>query len=274
MIAAKAKYAPRIFQSCLRLCVFVSGVVLILGSATPPPPPPRPTATATASPAPPRPTKDIDETKPHSVVRLVAAKPPIPLSDQHVVTIARRYQVKSELIGSSWYTTRTSRYIPNGTILVANRNIQFGFGFSSLDLTSHERLGDESVGSVPLGLSLVVRNESARGVTIDWNTVNLIDQAGRAHGVIHRGVKMADRSGVLASSTIPPGAVLDDFVYPSEVLSFSSGRYGSGWTGVNFFEAMKPQQQFKLYLPLKHGAETVEYQFVFEVGAPEQRGTL
>jgi len=85
---------------------------------------------------------------------------------------------------------------------------------------------------------------------------------------------MADRSGVLASSTIPPGAVLDDFVYPSEVLSFSSGRYGSGWTGVNFFEAMKPQQQFKLYLPLKHGAETVEYQFVFEVGAPEQRGTL
>jgi hypothetical protein len=107
-------------------------------------------------------------------------------------------------------------------------------------------------------------------VTIDWNTVNLIDQAGRAYGVIHHGVKMADRSGVLAPSTIPPGAALDDFVYPKELVSFSGGKYGSGWIGDKFFEAMKPRQQFKLYLPLKHGTEMVEYQFVFEVGAPEQ----
>jgi hypothetical protein len=267
-MTTNTKYHPRIFRFCLRLCVFVFGVVLILGSATPPPPPPRPTATL--PPPPPRPGADIDETKPHSVVRLVTVTPPIPLSDQHVVTIDRHYQVKSQWLVSSWHTTRTSRYIPKGTILVANRNIQFGFGFSSLDLTS----SDGSAISAPLGLSLVVRNESARGMTIDWNTVTLIDQAGTAHGVIHRGVKMADRSGVLAPSTIPPGAVLDDFVYPREVISFSGGRYGSGWTGVNFFEAMKPQQQFKLYLPLKHGAETVEYQFVFEIGAPEQRGTL
>jgi hypothetical protein len=242
-------YYPRIFRFCLRLCVFVSGVVLIFGSAAPPPPPPRPVAS-------------IDETKPHSVVRLVAVTPPIPLSDQRVVAIDRHY-VKS-------HTMRTSTYIPKGTILVANRNIQFGFGFSSLDLTSQDRLGNESATSVPLGLSLVVRNGSAQGVTIDWNTVSLIDQVGRAHRVIHRGVKMADRSGVLAPDTIPPDAVLDDFVYPSDVLSFSSGRYSTGWTGVNFFEAMKPQQRFKLYLPLKHGTETVEYQFVFEVGAPEQ----
>ena len=38
----------------------------------------------------------------------------------------------------------------------------------------------------------------------------------------------------------------------------------------NFFEGLKPQQQFKLYLPVKHGTETVEYQFVFEVSAPMQ----
>jgi hypothetical protein len=242
---------PGIFRFCLRLCIFVSGVLLILGSATTPPPPP---------------AADINETKPHSVVRLVAVTPPIPLSDQHVVTIDRHYQVKSQWVVSSWHTTRTSRYIPKGTIRVANHNIQFDFGFSSLDLTA----SDGSASSVPLGLSLILRNGSVQGVTIDWNTVTLIDQAGRAYGVIHRGVKMADRSGVLAPSTIPPGAVLDDFVYPRDALGFSGGRYGSGWIGVNFFEAMKPQQQFKLYLPLKYGAETVEYQFVFEVGAPAQ----
>src|SRR5262245_12363340 len=133
------RYYPRILRFCLRLCVFVSGIVLILASATPPPP---------------RPAADIDETKPHSVVRLVAVTPPIPLSDQHVVTIDRRYQVKSQWLVSSWHTTRSSRYIPKGTILVVDRDIQFGFGFTPLDLTALEGPGSESASSVPLGLSL------------------------------------------------------------------------------------------------------------------------
>jgi hypothetical protein len=202
------------------------------------------------------------------VVRLVGLTPSIALPHQRVVTIDRHYQVKSTWIGSSWHTTRTSQYIPKGTILVVDRELQFGFGFSPLDLTSHEALGGESATSVPLGLSLVVRNGSAQSVTLDWNAVTIIDQGGRAQGVIHRGVKMADRSGIQASSTIPPGAMLEDFVYPREMLGFSGGRYGSGWTAVNFFEGLKPQQQFKLYLPVKHGTETLEYQFVFEVSTP------
>jgi hypothetical protein len=243
----------RILRFCFLVCVFTSGFIAIIGSASRPPQPPRPTT-------------DVDETKPHSVVQLIAVTPSMALPDQRTVTIDRRYQVKSEWLVSSWYTTRVSQYIPKGTILLVDRDLQFGFGFSSLDLASHEG----SVSSAPLGLSLVVRNGSARGVTIDWNAVTIIDHMGRARGVIHRGVKMADRSGILAPSTIPPGAILEDFVYPKELLSFSGGRYGSGWTAVNFFEAMKPGQQFKLYLPVKHGTETVEYQFVFEANAPTE----
>jgi hypothetical protein len=150
-----------------------------------------------------------------------------------------------------------------------DRDIQFGFGFTPLELTSRERVGSDSANSVPLGLSVLVRNGSTRGLNIDWNAVALIDSAGRAQGVIHKGVKMADRSGVLAPSTIPPGAILEDFVYPREVLSFAGGRYGSGWIGVNFFEAMQPNEQFKLYLPIKLGNETIEYQFVFQVSAQQ-----
>jgi hypothetical protein len=86
--------------------------------------------------------------------------------------------------------------------------------------------------------------------------------------VIHRGVKMADRSGVSGTKHHPPGAILEDFVYPREVLRFSGGRYGSGWTGVNYFEAVQANRQFKLYLPIRLGNDTKEYQFVFQVSAP------
>ena len=262
MVTTDDKRRFRRLRYCFLVCVFASGIIAIIGSG-----PHTPTYTYTPPP-PPRPITDVDETTPHSVVRLVGLTPSIALPNQRVVTIDRHYQVKSTWIVSSWHTARTSQYIPKGTILVVDRELQFGFGFSPLDLTSHEALGGKSATSVPLGLSLVVRNGSARSVTIDWNTVTIIDQGGRAQGVIHRGVKMADRSGILAPSTIPPGAMLEDFVYPREMLSFSGGRYGSGWTAVNFFEGLKPQQQFKLYLPVKHGTETVEYQFVFEVSTP------
>jgi hypothetical protein len=79
---------------------------------------------------------------------------------------------------------------------------------------------------------------------------------------------MADRGGVLTPSTVPPGATLDEFVYPRELISFSSSRYGSSWLGVQFFETMKPGTNFTLYLPIKHGSDTIEYQFRFEAGQP------
>jgi len=244
-----------VLRFCALVCVYGSGVIAILASGSRPP-----TSPYRPSPA------DIDETKPHSAVRLVAVTPSIALTDQRVVMIDRHYEEKSS--GTSLFRLRTSRYIPKGTILVVDRDIQFGFGFSGLDLTSSE--GREQVSSIPLGLNLIVRNRSPRSINIDWNAVTVIDATGRIYRVVHRGVKMADRSAILAPSTIPPGATLDDFVYPQELMSFSGGRYGSGWTGINFFEAIKPGQQFKLYLPVKQGNDIVEYQFVFEVTAPAQ----
>jgi hypothetical protein len=195
-----------------------------------------------------------DQRKPLIGVRLVEVTPSA-LPGQQVVTVDR----------TALCTGKQVRYVPRGTITVVDNEIQFAFGFSALDVTSI----DESGSSHPLSLSLLVRNGSSRGITIDWNAVTVIDASGRAYGVIHRGVKMADRSAILAPSTIPPGAVLEDFVYPKELLSFFSGRYGSGWMGVHFFEMMQPPQRFKLYLPIKYGNDTVEYQFIFAVGAPE-----
>ena len=85
---------------------------------------------------------------------------------------------------------------------------------------------------------------------------------------------MADRSGVLAPSTIPPGGTLDDFVYPSEYIAFRSGdRYvASSWLGRNFIEGMKPGDKFRVFFPLKSTGGMIEYQFTFEVGGPDPAG--
>jgi hypothetical protein len=190
------------------VCVYGLGVIAILASGSRPP---RSTY-APQTPSQPSCPPGIDETKPNSSVQLVAVTPSSPLPTERVVTIDRHYEEKSSWLVSSCHTSRKSRYIPKGNIVVVDREIQFGFGFSPLELTSYE--GRELVTSTPLGLSLLVKNSSARGVNIDWNAVTLIDATGKAYGVIHRGVKMADRSGILAPSTIPPGAILEDFVYP------------------------------------------------------------
>ena len=253
-----SKRPDGLYRLLMLACVYVVGVVGILGSGA------RPGPTTSQASCPP----GIDETKPHSVIRLVGVTPPITLPQQAGVTIDRHQKQTSSRLGSSCSTSGSSRYLPKGNIVIVDRELQFGFGFSALDLTSYDPTTKDT--SSPLGLNVIVRNGSGRGVNIDWNAVSIIGPTGKAYGIIHRGAKMADRTAVMAPSTVPPGAILEDFVYPRDVVSFSGGRYGSGWTGVNFFEAMKPEQQFKLYLPIKHGTDTVEYQFVFEVNQPAQ----
>jgi hypothetical protein len=249
-----------LFRITLLLCVYGLGIIAIVASGGRPPASTYSPSTQ-ANPSCPPP---VNETKPVSAIQLVEVTPPVDLPVERVITISRQYEEKY-LFSSCSSLSRSSRYLAQGNIALTDRDLQFGFGFSPLDLTSYEERS--SVTSVPLGLSVVVKNTAARAATIDWNAVTIIDGTGKTYGVIHRGVKMVDRSGVLAPSTIPPGAALEDFVYPRELMTFSGGRYAS-WIAVNFFEAFKPPQRFKLYLPVKFGNDTLEYQFAFEVIAP------
>lgn len=226
-----------------------------------------------STPAPPE--SDRTETKPHMTVRLVRIAPPGVALPETVIEIERIYTVKSTYIDiepySQWSTSRLSRFSGKGMILIFHRDVQFGFGVSSVDLSASDfTTAPPRASTSPLGLSVLIRNSSPSGVQLDWNAVNLIGSGGRAYPVIHRGVKMADRGGASAPSTVPPGATLDDFVYPRELISFSSSRYGSSWLGSQFFETMKPGSTFTLYMPIKHGPETIEYQFTFEVGHPPE----
>ncbi len=162
--------------------------------------------------------------------------------------------------GSQRYLTTTSTtHIGDGTLAVLYGDLQFGFGMVPTDLG-------------PVGLSLLVRNGTARGVSLDWNAVTIIGKASRAYPVIHRGVKFSDSAAPKAQTTVPPGATLDDFVYPSELVSFVSGYRSPGrWVGERFFETMTPGDRFTLYLPIRHGDSAIEYQFTLEALTPAPR---
>jgi hypothetical protein len=242
-----------------RLAIFVVAVAAVFAGCAP-------TRVYYQAPQPP-PPMITEETKPYSAIRLASVTPALVVSDAKVM-VDRHYKEESRWLVTSMYTTRTATYITKGSIVVIDRDVQFGFGFLSLALTSYERASD-TITTSPLGLSFLLRNGSTTGVVVDWNAVTLLDGQGRVYGVLHRGVKMNERASVMAPSTIPPGAILEDFVYPKDLVSFSGGRYGSGWLGERFFEQMRPGDRFSLYLPVKRGPETVEYQFKFEVLAPE-----
>jgi hypothetical protein len=223
---------------------------------------------------PPQPEADRTESAPHMTIRLTKIAPAGIALPDGVIEIERTYTVKSTYIGPylGWSTFRSSRFSGKGTLLAVDRDVQFGFGVSSIDLSAADiTSGPPRASTSPLALSVFVRNSSQTGITLDWNAVTLITRDGRAYPVIHKGVKMADRGNALAPSTVPPNATLGDFVYPRELISFSSSRYGSSWLGSQFLEIMLPASTLTLYMPIRHGGQTIEYQFIFEAGKPLQR---
>jgi hypothetical protein len=181
---------------------------------------------------------DSTESKPHMTVRIIRTVPPTYPAGG--IDVARTMIVKSTYIGpyTGWSTSQQTISTAKGALVVLHRDIQFSFALSPLDLTSVDPTDKAS--SVPLGLSLTVRNGSNSAVVIDWNAASIIGRDSATHPIIHRGMKFSERSAVVAPSTIPPGALLDDFVYPRDLISYVSGRCG-GWAGVNYFRGDEAQ---------------------------------
>lgn len=220
------------------------------------------------------PEPDRKETISFSTLKLVNTAPTLRRTDAPI-NIERLYSVQSTFYPySGWSTIRVSIFTGREKIEAASDQVTWRFGVSSPGLTSSDPV-EQRASSAPATLTIEITNIGKTGLTVDWNAVSIVNQAGEAHKVIHKGVKMDDRSGVLAPSTIPPGATLDDFIYPSEYITFRSGdRYrSSAWLGRNFIEGMRPGNRFRVFFPLKSTAGEIEYQFTFEVGDPVKQPT-
>lgn len=118
-------------------------------------------------------------------------------------------------------------------------------------------------------IGFTIRNKSAGPAKIDWNSAAFVDIAGASHKVMHDGVKFTDRANMQAPTVIPPGASVRDFVYPSDYVSYVSGRYG-GWTELAMFPDAPKANAYKgfsfgVFLPIEIDGKVKNYNFVFRI---------
>jgi len=99
-------------------------------------------------------------------------------------------------------------------------------------------------------LGLTLRNQGTVAVQVPWDQVTIMMPNGVSSRVVHEGVRLMERDRPMVSSTIPPGGALVDFVYPSGLVRFVSGRYG-GWVYDPFIDGFAPGQEFGLYIPVQ-----------------------
>lgn len=151
-----------------------------------------------------------------------------------------------------------STYYAAGAVKTTDDLGEWEFGYTKLNLNT---LGLEIFGLH--ALQLTFKNMSAGTVEIEWSRTVLVDRNGRTHAVIHKGVKLSDRSGALPPSVIPPGAILEDFVFPSDNITFRPLGRSSYWAAPPFLEEIPPGSDLVLVLGVRGtgGQETKTFRF-------------
>ncbi len=155
------------------------------------------------------------------------------------------------------YTTR-SVYYAEGHIALRDQLGEWDFGYERLDLERADMFRTDT----PYGLhGLTIRflNRSKETVEIDWNRSALVDASGTSLRIIHRGIPYQQRTSLVPPSIIPPGANLNDFVFPSDPIRFEF----NAWRAPPFFEALEYGHRFSLSLALRVGQSETRQTFAF-----------
>lgn len=124
-------------------------------------------------------------------------------------------------------------------------------------------------------------NKTKNVIKIIWNDASIV-QFGKAHKVMHAGVKYINRNEFQPPTSIPPKSSIDDLALPSDNVYFQEGYYGTyfstpgGWKEQDLFitndmnkqeykELIKKMkgQKFSLYLPIEYKGKILDYNFEF-----------
>ncbi|MEA1972593.1 MAG: hypothetical protein U9N34_04775 [Candidatus Cloacimonadota bacterium] len=77
----------------------------------------------------------------------------------------------------------------------------------------------------------LLQNKTDFSIKIPWDEAAYVDEFGRTHRVMHSGVKYTDRDKVQPPSIIVRKGLIEDLVYPTDYVSWSSGThlYSGRW---------------------------------------------
>jgi hypothetical protein len=163
--------------------------------------------------------------------------------------------------------------LTNWNFVISHGSYRANYKFALVKPASSDALvfedGSVAVGFVPTRQSMgfFLKNITESVMRIDWNQAALVDPSGKSHGIIHDGVKFADRNGVKAPTVVPPGARIEDVIVSTDNVSYSSS---AGWITEDFLppgpdaESLKGQT-FSIYLPVQLEGKTIDYTFRFKI---------
>ena len=78
-------------------------------------------------------------------------------------------------------------------------------------------------------VSFLLQNKTDHSIKISWDEAAYVDELGRSHRVMHSGIKYTDREKPQAPSVIVRKGSIEDIVYPTDYVIFSSGtKYSAG----------------------------------------------
>ena len=116
-----------------------------------------------------------------------------------------------------------------------------------------------------------MQNRSSKSITLDWNQIAFIDETGKSHKVLHSGVKYADMNSAQPPTLIPPGARVEDVLFPTDYVNFTTY---NGWKENPLLPSGPAANSYKgktlgMYLPINIGGEVRDYRFTFRIDSIE-----
>jgi hypothetical protein len=118
-------------------------------------------------------------------------------------------------------------------------------------------------------IGIRLQNKMPSPIKVDWNTISYVDIAGLAHSVMHTGVRYIERDRPQVATVIPPEAMIEDAIVPSDHISYTSGS-GGGWSSRPLFPALAESnlyigKLFSVFMPLELEGMVKNYLFSFRV---------
>ncbi len=132
-------------------------------------------------------------------------------------------------------------------------------------------------------VNFTLRNLTKEPMKINWDEGSLII-FGSSKRIIHKGVKLIDRSNPQAPTVIPPNSSIDDLASPADNIYYREGYYSQytsspgGWEAHDLFTSNDLKQadtkkfilglkgtKFQLFLPIEQNGQKLNYTFEFEI---------
>jgi hypothetical protein len=115
------------------------------------------------------------------------------------------------------------------------------------------------------GVIVVIKNLTNNPIKIFWEESAYISPSGTAGRIIHNGIKLLDRNQPQAPTVIPPGALITDYIVPSDNIYFSDDRYTGGWKYLPILTQYRVGSVVGLFLPMEVNGQKINMNYRFRI---------